>query len=433
MTTTGNAQDFGFDVWMRTFRDAMTAFQHAAPAASAGMPGMAAWPGQGWMPGNVNPAGFAGMGAWPGQMPGQMPGMSASGVAGPFAAMFEQLSALAQGQWQQFARQAAGDASASGAGDAMSQWRRMLEGMAPAMTAAFDPAAMRGLDQAALRDALSTPPIGPLREHVQRWQQAMLAQMDYQDAAQAFSAQLGEIMKLAMSYFERRLAARAEPGQTPLSMRGLFDEWIEAGEQAWAERAGSDAFASALGRYTNAQLRVRAAMADEVNRVAESLGLPTRGEVQSDHRRIAMLEREVRRVRAELEALQRTPDPAQPASAQATVKPRVVPIRPDVAVAVDNPAPSKPAQAATAKAKPASAKSNAKKSGAGKPRRAKAVRKSKTEKAESRPARRSKPKPAKSERPATSANVLPIVAAPRAIGAAADNTRGITPRRRASK
>lgn len=425
MTTAKGAQGFGFDAWIQPFREAMQAFQPSA------------WPGAGAMPGMAWP----GMGAWPAQAMGQMPGMAnaamggfppspfppgpfssglfssgplssgafAPGMAGPFAGMLEQISAMAQGQWQQLAGQFAN--GVMNGGDAMSQWRKLLETMVPA-AAAFDASAMRGMGADGLRDALATPPVGPLREHVERWQKAMLAQLDYQEAAQAFSAQMGEIMKLALSYYERRLAACAEPGQSPASMRTLFDEWIEAGEQAWAERAGSDAFVSALGRYTNAQLRVRAAMADQINRMAESLGLPTRGEVDAGHRRIAMLERELRRVRTELDALQREPAVAQPAPVavpKARPASAVVPIRPEVIVpADDTPAP------------------------VARPRRAKAAKKTRAQKSASRAALPEKPK--KPERPAVSAAVLPIVAAPRAIGAAAlKPARDAAPRRRAGK
>lgn len=417
MTTANGAQGFGFDAWIQPFREAMQAFQTAAWSGAGAMPGGVAWPG---------------MGAWPGQAMGQVPGMAgaamgggfspgafpgglfssaplssgafAPGMAGPFAGIFEQLAAMAQGQWQQLAGPFAN--GAMNGGDAVSQWRKLLETMAPAV-AAFDASALRGMDVQGVRDALATPPVGPLREHVERWQKAMLAQLDYQDASQAFAAQMGDIMKLALSHFERRLAARSEPGQPPASMRALFDEWIEAGERAWAERASSDAFVSALGRYTNAQLRVRAAMADQINRMAESLGLPTRGEVDADHRRIAMLERELRRVRSELDALQRAPVAAQPAP---IVVPKVVvPIRPEVVL---------PAGDASAPA--------------ARPRRAKAEKKPKAQKRAAPPAKPEKRK--KPDRLVASATVLPIVAAPRAIGTGASRTeRDAALRRRAGK
>lgn len=423
MTTANGAQGFGFDAWIQPFREAMAAFQTTA------------WPGAGAMPG----AAWPGMGAWPGQMPGMAnaamgggfppglfspgaippgaipPGLFSAGMfpsgtfapsmAGPFAAMLEQLSAMAQGQWQQLAGQFA--TGVANGGDALTPWRRLFESMMPAASA-FDPSALRGANADALRDALATPAIGPMREHVERWQKAMLAQLEYQDATQAFSLQLGETMKLALTYFERRMAARGTPGQPSVSMRALFDEWIEAGEQAWAERAGSDAFVAALGRYTNAQLRVRAAMADQINRIAQSLGLPTRGEVDADHRRIALLEREQRRMRNELEALQRAPVAASPAPV-VVVPNVVVPIRPEVTVTHDDDAVS-----------------------AAKPHRAKAAKKVKPEKRASRASKTEKRK--KPERFAASAIVLPIVAAPRAIGAAASKSvHDAAPRRRASK
>ncbi len=392
MSTTGSAQGFGFEAWIQPFREAMAAFQPSAWPNGA-MPG-AAWPGAG---------------VWSGQPMGQMPGMGSAaagmfspGMAGPFAGMFEQLSTLAQGQWQQLA----GQFSSAGTGDVMSQWRRLLETMAPAV-AGFDASALqRG---AALRDALSTPAIGPLREHVERWQKAMLAQLDYQDAAQAFSAQLGEIMKLALADFERRLSERGPSGQPPASMRALFDEWIEAGEKAWAERAGSDAFVAALGRYTNAQLRVRAAMADQVNRMAESLGLPTRGEVDADHRRIAMLERELRRLRGELDALRHASAHTTEAAVQTAAevqKPRVVPIRPEAAADNVEAAPARPS-------------------------RAKVGKKPKVEKSAKHSGKRTKTP--KAGRSSVSATVLPIVAAPRAMGAAGRRDEDAAPRRRAGK
>ena len=309
MDTSGGMPDLGFDAWSRSFRDAMAALTSSAPAGAGVMPGWSGWPNMSAWPGaSVMP----GMGAMPGMA--AIPGMGAgfSGVfpgqaaAGPFVAMFEQLSAAAQGQWQQLASRFA--AGAGGSEDALSAWRELLTSMAPA--AGRNPLAMPGMDMSALREVLSTPQVGPMREHVERWQQAILAQLDYQEASRGFTTQLGEISKLTLERFTQRLAARAEPGKQIASMREMFDEWIEAGEAVWAERANDEAFSSALGQYTNAQMRMRAAQADQVNRMAQSLGLPTRGEVDSDHRRIAQLERDLRRVQHELEALREAADAA---------------------------------------------------------------------------------------------------------------------------
>jgi len=296
MTQATTAPDFGLDAWIRPFREAMAAFQGSAfPGAVPG-----AFPG-----------GFQGAGtAWPWSGAGAWFGTpAASGfsgwapAAGAFTGTMQQVSELAQAQWQQLMAQATGGQPGA---DALAQWRTLVAAVGARLASSagpFELGPLPGVDASALREALSTPPVGPMREHVERGQRAMLAQLDYQDAAREFSAQLGETMRLAQTRLQERLAARAEKNEPVTSARALFDEWVEAGEQAWAERAGSDAFVAALGRFTNAEMKVRAAMADQVNRVAESLGLPTCKEVDADHRRIAQLERELRRLRRELDDL----------------------------------------------------------------------------------------------------------------------------------
>lgn len=285
--------EFGLNALAQQFREALAAF---APPSHGAMPGWNPWPGTSGWPGML-----AGMGAMPGMSAAPMPGGPAGSFAGqlgtgPFANLFEQLSTLAQGQWQQLAARFVGGAMP--AQEMFPDWREALGEMWPT---GAGPTGIPGMNEAALRETLSTPQVGPLREHIERWQQAMLAQLDYQAAARAFSARLGEIMQRALELYRQRLAARGDADQPVTSLRELFDEWIEAGEEAWAEHASSDEFIAALGAYSNAQMQVRAARADAVNRMAQSLGLPTREEVDADHRRIAQLEREVRRLRRERE------------------------------------------------------------------------------------------------------------------------------------
>ncbi|HRO88849.1 MAG TPA: poly(R)-hydroxyalkanoic acid synthase subunit PhaE, partial [Chiayiivirga sp.] len=307
MTTATTGQDFGLEAWMQPFREAMTAFQGSA--FPGGFPG--AFPGSfpGAFPGMGGAAPFSNMAGWFGgqaapTMPGWPQGAGAGPAAGAFTRFLQQLSELAQAQWQQLALQAGtGIDSESGA---LANWRALVESVGAKLASAagpFELGPLPALDTSALREALSTPAVGPMREHIERWQGAILAQLDYQEAAREFSAQLGETMRLAQAHLRERLAERAAKNEPLTTSRALFDEWVEAGEQAWAERAGSDAFVAALGRFTNAEMKVRAAKADQINRMAESLGLPTRGEVDADHRRIAQLERELRRLRSEVASL----------------------------------------------------------------------------------------------------------------------------------
>jgi len=410
MTRPTTAQDFGIDAWLRPFREAMSAL-HTAPFAG-GFPG--ASPSAYAAPWSSPGAWFSGPAA--GAAPGWAQAFSGAPAQGAFMNLFEQLSGLAQAQWQQLVAQAG--AGEMGGNDALAHWRTLLGTVGARLASAagpFELGPLPAMDTAALRESLSTPPVGPMREHIERWQQAMLAQLDYQDAAREFSAQLGETMKLAHSHLQARLAARAERNEPLASSRALFDEWIEAGEQAWAERAGSDAFVAALGRYTNAEMKLRAALSDQLNRVVGSLGLPTRGEVDADHRRIAQLERELRRLRAEVQTL-RAGDQAGASHAPRAQSPRPSTPRPSTPrpsaaapVASDPPADdarTKPARraAAPAKAAPPRARRPAAKAPAPAPKRAKAT-----------------------------VTLLPVVDAPRALGQRGASRTDTATRRRAGK
>ena len=76
---------------------------------------------------------------------------------------------------------------------------------------------------------------------------------------------------------------------------------------------------SAQEQLGNAQMRLRAGLQREVEQMSERIGLPTRSEMDAAHRRIAELERSLRRLQAQVAVLAGTAevDPvAQPAPAK---------------------------------------------------------------------------------------------------------------------
>jgi len=151
------------------------------------------------------------------------------------------------------------------------------------------------------RSMLGQPTFGFAREHQERWQQLALAQMDYQQHEQAYNALMGEAARNAFVRFEARLAERTEPGKQLDSARALFDLWIDAAEDAYAQVALSERFREAFGAKVNSQMRLRAALQAEIEQVTQMLGMPTRTEVDAAHRKIVQLEREMRRVRDALD------------------------------------------------------------------------------------------------------------------------------------
>ncbi|GHA71274.1 class III poly(R)-hydroxyalkanoic acid synthase subunit PhaE [Cognatilysobacter bugurensis] len=157
--------------------------------------------------------------------------------------------------------------------------------------------------QADARSMMGLPTFGFAREHQARWQKLALAQIDHQDSSRAFAELMNEAAQQAFSAFERKLAERSQAGQQLESTRALFDLWVDAAEESYAEIALSPRFREAYGALVDSQMRLRAAVQREIELMGEMLGTPTRTEVDAAHRKIVQLERELRRLRDAVEGL----------------------------------------------------------------------------------------------------------------------------------
>lgn len=191
-----------------------------------------------------------------------------------------------------------------------------------------------------------TPAFGPAREHQQRWKGLLQAQHALREAAEAYRTLLEDASRQAYALFEEKLNLRAGEGSALDSARALFDEWIDAAEDAYARMALSEEFSEVYGALANAQMRMRAGVQREVEQLGSLLGLPTRTEVDAAHRKIAELERILRRMQRGQAAERPAPRPSPAPEAQPQGP---APARP--AKAAKRPAASKPSAASKAPAK----------------------------------------------------------------------------------
>lgn len=216
------------------------------------------------------------------------------------------------GQMQQVAARFAGqDASAA---DVAAEWKRALgatgENPFPEMFRAMRGNGARGLEQwvedaspwldAWRREAggwLGMPAFGLGREHQERLQKLAQAQVELQQRESAYNALMLKSLQRAYELFESKLAACEEPGRQLKSGRALFDLWIDAAEEAYADIALSPEFRDTYGALVNAQMRLRSGVQKEVEQAGAMFGMPTRTEVDAAHRKIAELERALRRMR----------------------------------------------------------------------------------------------------------------------------------------
>ncbi len=141
---------------------------------------------------------------------------------------------------------------------------------------------------------LRMPAFGLAREHQEHYQRTALAFVEYQEALRTYSALLLKASQRGLELLEYKLAERSEPGRAIDSPRALYDLWVDAAEDAYAEIALSDEFGKAYGELANAQMRMRAQIQAEVERIGTDLGMPTRTELNSVHQRLHDLRREFR-------------------------------------------------------------------------------------------------------------------------------------------
>ena len=296
----------------------------AAPAslvAGAGFPG-AMFSAAGFPGGGFPGAGGQGAGA---AMPGWNEAVAwwsklaqggGEGLGSGFGdAAIDRFNTQARGwyaQMQQLAAQFAGqDASAT---DIAEAWKRMLGGdlgnpFAEVLRGMQGPG-QQGFEQWFAQAApfleklqregqawAGMPAFGVTREHQERWQHLAQSVADYQQQSQAYQGLMTEAAQDAFKRFEQKLTGRSEPGKQLESARALFDLWIDAAEDAYADIALSPRFRDAYGALVNSQMRLRAAVQREVEQMGEAFGVPTRTEVDAAHRKIVQLERELRRLR----------------------------------------------------------------------------------------------------------------------------------------
>ena len=250
-----------------------------------------------------------GQGNWQQAIDGwaQMMPNAASGPADEAVHRFREQAGGWYGTMQQVAAQFAGRDTTSadvaqawrkavlGQGNGLLQW--MLQG-ARGHTHAEGPDLLQLLEtlQRQLGPWLQSPAFGPGREHQARWQALLRAQQEYQAHSRDYVEQIKQALDDAFTLFEQRLAEHEQPGNQLTSARAMFDLWIDAAEEAYAKVALSEPFQTVYASLGNAQMRLRAATQQEIERLTESFGLPTRTEMDAAHRRIAELERLVRRM-----------------------------------------------------------------------------------------------------------------------------------------
>ena len=277
--------------WMRYLQQA--AGQPSPSLSAFGIPGVAGMPGmapQAGPPGDLLERAMSGLSTY---LEWMQRATSAQATV-PGSDWQTAMKALFGGAGQPFAQAFAGIDSAAAQGF-VQQWQEWLAAAGQAGTTDW-------------RSPPHIPGFGLHREQ-QAHQQALIAAMlDSAEQQRRYQALILKANAQGLERLQDKLADHVEPGRQLESLKALYDLWVDAAEEAYAEIALSDEFREVYGAMVNAQMRERQLVQAHLEDLCRQLGLPTRSEVDSMGRRLQEVRRELRaaaggQVAAELAAL----------------------------------------------------------------------------------------------------------------------------------
>lgn len=159
-----------------------------------------------------------------------------------------------------------------------------------------------GSGVAGLGDWLSTPTLGYTRESQEEIQRLGQFWLEHAQAAQAYAGVLSRVVNRAAELLRDRLQAQLQPeAGTCESLRACYDLWVDCGEEAYAEVSVSEEFTHAQARLTNSLMAVKRQEQKMVDEWLGALNMPTRRELDTSHRRVHQLQRQVWRLQQKLD------------------------------------------------------------------------------------------------------------------------------------
>lgn len=145
-----------------------------------------------------------------------------------------------------------------------------------------------------------TPAFGLNREQQMQQQALATAMLEAMQASARYQELIQRANTQGVQRLQDKLARHAEPGRQIDSLKGLYDLWVDASEEAYAEIALSDEFREIYGEMVNTQMRVRQLQQQQTEQLCRQLGVPTRSEVSSLGERLQALRRELAALKRQL-------------------------------------------------------------------------------------------------------------------------------------
>ena len=149
---------------------------------------------------------------------------------------------------------------------------------------------------------LNMPAFGSNRESQERKQALIKHIGSYMQAMQGYQSLQMKSIQMAIERMQSKLEERNEHGRQLDSLKAVYDLWIDALEESFAEVALTKDYQLAYGQLVDAQMRVRANVQKQIELATGEIGMPTRSELEGVHQKLAETRRTLRMELSELKA-----------------------------------------------------------------------------------------------------------------------------------
>jgi len=155
-----------------------------------------------------------------------------------------------------------------------------------------------------LEGFLSAPAIGYARESQEQHQQLGRLLLEYEKAMGEYQAGFANLGTRSLDAFQKRMQEATKDGKTVNSVREVFNIWVDACEEAYAEYAMSDDYAQRYGRMVNKLMAVKRQSALLVDEWLEAMNIPTASEIATLQRRLHDTRAAYQKLRCQIEVMQ---------------------------------------------------------------------------------------------------------------------------------
>lgn len=210
----------------------------------------------------------------------------------------------------------------------LDNWQRMASSLSPVPGDLWQNMPKTDFDEVSKRlhdgvnRALSAPGLGYTRESQEQYQRLAMRWLDYQRAMQDYNNIFARIGKDAIDRFRDKLLALGEADKKITSTRDLYNLWVDASEEVYAEYVRTDDYSEVHGRLVNSLMLFKCQMGSVMDEFLGTMNMPTRREIDTMQCRQSETRRELKALRREVAALKKAAAANTPAPKPATPRKR---------------------------------------------------------------------------------------------------------------